>query len=77
MKTLRIWWNEGLASLGLWMAGRSARNRTLVDRLCRRVMTRMLEPSGEDFMRDPVIDEHEGFDPDELDRYQRGELAEP
>ena len=27
----------------------------------------------EDFMRDPIIDNDQGFDPEELDRYQRGE----
>jgi hypothetical protein len=30
-------------------------------------------PPEEDFMRDPLIDNDEGFDPEELDRYQRGE----
>ena len=75
MTTLRMWWREQLGALRLWMAGRSARNRTLIDKLCRRVVTRVLEPPGEDFMRDPLIDEHKGFDPDELERYQRGERA--
>lgn len=28
-----------------------------------------------DFMRDPIVDNDQGFDPDELDRYQRGETA--
>jgi hypothetical protein len=27
----------------------------------------------DDFMRDPLVDNDLGFDPDELDRYQRGE----
>ena len=77
MTAFRTWWREWFGAFGLWMAGRSARNRTLVDRLCRRMMTRVLEPPGEDFMRDPIIDAHEGFDPDELERYQRGERIEP
>ena len=76
MKSLRTWWRERLGALRLWMAGRSARNQTFVDKLCRRIVIRALAPPGEDFMRDPLIDEHEGFDPDELERYQRGELAE-
>jgi hypothetical protein len=32
-------------------------------------------PPEKDFLRDPLIDNDEGFDPDELDRYQRGETA--
>ena len=77
MTTLRLWLRERLGALRLWMAGRSARNRTIVDKMCRRMVIRALEPPGEDFMRDPLIDEHEGFDPTELDRYQRGEVVEP
>lgn len=30
-------------------------------------------PTEHDFLRDPAIDNDQGFDPDELDRYQRGE----
>ena len=65
---------ERAATLGLWMAARASRNRSWLDRLCRKMVARAtrVEPA-QDFMRDPLIDNDLGFDPDELDRYQRGE----
>ena len=67
---------ERSARLMMWMAARSSRNKTLIDRLCRRLIVRATTVDPEkDFMRDPLIDNDEGFDPDELDRYQRGETA--
>ncbi len=65
---------ERSATIALWMAERASRNKSLLDRLCRRMVARAtrIEP-GRDFMRDPLIDNDRGFDPDELDRYQRGE----
>lgn len=62
------------ARLAMRMAARSSRNRTLLDRLCRLLIDKaMRRDPHEDFMRDPEIDNDPGFDPDELDRYQRGE----
>ena len=29
----------------------------------------------DDFLRDPLIDNDQGFDPNELDRFQRGETG--
>ena len=67
---------ERSARLMVWMAARSSRNKTLIDRLCRKLIARATTvPPEEDFMRDPLIDNDEGFDPDELDRYQRGEAV--
>jgi hypothetical protein len=65
---------ERSATIALWMAGRASRNKTFLDRLCRKMVARAtrIEPE-RDFMRDPLIDNDPGFDPDELDRYQRGE----
>ena len=60
-------------AIQMWMARRSSRNQTFVDRLCRRLLDRALTPPPEDdFMRDEFCDNDEGFDPEELDRYQRG-----
>ena len=65
---------ERSAKLAIWMAGRSSRNKSLLDKLCRWIITRELTvPQEQDFLRDELIDNDEGFDPDELDRYQRGE----
>ncbi|NCF20031.1 MAG: hypothetical protein GWP63_17490 [Haliea sp.] len=66
--------SEFMGKLMVAMAARSSRNRSLLDRLCRRALNRLTAlPPEEDFMRDPLIDNDEGFDPEELDRYQRGE----
>ncbi len=65
---------ERSAAMMVWIAGRSSRNKTLVDKICRKMVNRAthVDPK-DDFLRDPLIDNDEGFDPDELDRYQRGE----
>jgi len=65
---------ERSAKLAIWMAGRSSRNKSLLDKLCRwMVLRETAVPPENDFLRDELIDNDEGFDPDELDRYQRGE----
>ena len=64
------------AALKTWMARRSSRNKSFIDRLCRRMIEKATAPDPEDdFMRDPLIDDDQGFDPDELDRFQRGETG--
>ncbi len=66
---------ERAATIGIWIAGRAARNQTLLDRVCRRLLARATGVDrGKDFMRDPLVDEELGFDAEELDRYQRGEI---
>lgn len=61
--------------LQMWMAGRSSRNKSLIDKICRFIVTKASTPKPEDdFLRDEFVDNDEGFDPDELDRFQRGEL---
>ena len=65
---------ERSAQLTIWMAERSSRNKSLLDKLCRWVVVRKTAvPLEQDFLRDELIDNDQGFDPDELDRYQRGE----
>jgi len=64
------------ARLKTWMATRSSRNKTFIDRMCRRMIEKAVATDPEkDFMRDPLIDNDEGFDPEELDRFQRGETS--
>ena len=66
---------ERSARLQMWLAGKSSRNKSLSDRFCRWLLVRMTTPKPEDdFLRDDFVDNDEGFDPDELDRFQRGEL---
>jgi hypothetical protein len=67
---------ERTAKIAIWMAGRSSRNKTLLDKMCRWVVTRGTAVLPEhDFLRDELVDNDKGFDPDELDRYQRGEKS--
>lgn len=56
----------------------ASRDQGFVDRVCRMLATRLLTlPPEDDFMRDAWIDNDIGFDPDELDSYQRGESSMP
>lgn len=64
---------ERKIGLVTWVASRGSRNATPLDRVCRGIAAFLLMPPGEDFMRDPLVDEHQGFDPDELERYSKGE----
>lgn len=65
---------ERSTKLTVWMAGKSSRNKSLSDKICRFLVTRATAVKPEDdFLRDPLIDNDQGFDPDELDRFQRGE----
>ena len=67
---------EGAAKLLVWMASRASRNKTPVDKFCRFAVSRLTkQPADKDFMRDDFVDNDQGFDPDELDRYQRGDTA--
>lgn len=64
---------ERSARLQMWIAGKSSRNKSLSDKFCRWLLIRMTTPKPEDdFLRDEFVDNDEGFDPDELDRFQRG-----
>lgn len=67
---------ERSAKLMVWMVGKSSRNRSLSDRICRFLVNRatMVKPE-DDFLRDPLIDNDVGFDPNELERFQRGEIS--
>ncbi|CAA0121196.1 Uncharacterised protein [Halioglobus japonicus] len=65
---------ERSARLAAFLAARSSRNKSLSDKICRYLVNRATAVKPEDdFMRDPLIDNDMGFDPDELDRFQRGE----
>ncbi|MEO0817892.1 MAG: hypothetical protein AAFX86_11390 [Pseudomonadota bacterium] len=67
---------ERSAKLMVWMAGKSSRNKSLSDKICRLLVRRATAVKPEDdFLRDPLIDNDQGFDPDELDRFQRGETG--
>lgn len=65
---------ERSTKLMIWMAGKSSRNKTFLDKLCRRLVSKATAVKPEnDFLRDPLVDNDLGFDPDELERFQRGD----
>ncbi|MEO1029415.1 MAG: hypothetical protein AAFX02_10200 [Pseudomonadota bacterium] len=67
---------ERAAKLMMWMAGKSSSNRSLSDKICRFIVSRATAVKPEDdFLRDPFVDNDTGYDPDELDRFQRGETG--
>ena len=66
--------SELVGRLMVAVARRSSRNQTWLDRRCRKLLERATQvPPERDFMRDEFVDADLGFDPDELERYQRGE----
>ncbi len=68
---------ERSAKLMTWMAGKFSRNKTVSDRICRFFVERATAVKPEDdFLRDPLIDNDVGFDPEELERFQRGEFTQ-
>lgn len=70
-------WEEWKARTALRIGARASRQGGLVDRLCRRLLVRLMElPPEDDFMRDEWVDLDQGYDPEELARYERGELEE-
>lgn len=69
---------ERRAKIMIWIARRSSRNRSFIDRLCRQLIEKALFKQPEnDFLRDEEIDNDLGFDADELERYQRGDAVSP
>lgn len=68
-------WSEWIAAFKIHLAARSARYESWLDKISRILVGNEIRPPGInfDFERDELIDNHPGFDPDELDRYQRGE----
>lgn len=66
----RVWKSK----LTMWMASRAMRNKTALDRYFRSMIEKgMTLPPDNDFMKDDIIDNDQGYDPEELARYQRGE----
>lgn len=59
-----------VAKVGFALAKKASRDRTWSDRLARRLLGRVLAFH---FDVDQMVLADQGYDPDELDRYQRGE----
>ena len=59
----------GMAEVGFALAKKASRNQTWGDRLARRVLKSVLRF---DFGLDEMVLADQGYDPDELERYQKG-----
>lgn len=67
---------ERNARIANWLGQRASRNTGVVDRMCRWLLDRAMTVAPEDdWMRDDWVDNDMGYDPDELERYQRGESS--
>lgn len=56
-----------LAKIGFALAKKASRNQTWFDRIARRILERVLKFN---FDLDEMVLMDQGYDPDELDRYQ-------
>lgn len=60
-----------IGKLLIYAASAGARNRTLLDKVLRFVVgTFFAVPKNDDFMADPLIDNDQGFDVEELRKYR-------
>lgn len=57
------------AKIGFALAKKASRNQTWFDRLARRILERVLHFN---FDLDEMVVSDQGYDPDELERYQKG-----
>jgi len=62
------WQRRAMAALGYWLARRGSRQGNVIDRLACRVLERLLRF---DFDLEDRVRHDRGYDPDELERYQR------
>jgi hypothetical protein len=60
---------EAIAKIGFALAKKASRNQTWFDRLARRVLERVLHFN---FDLDEMVLTDQGYDPDALERYQKG-----
>lgn len=67
------WLRAGMAKGAFTLAKRASRNQSWSDRAIRRLLGRVLEFN---FDLDEMVLADQGYDPDELDRYQRGEIPD-
>jgi hypothetical protein len=59
-----------MAKLGFFLAKRASRNQTAFDRFARRLLPTLLPKC--EFELDEMVIADQGYDPDELERYQKG-----
>ncbi|SEQ38203.1 hypothetical protein SAMN04488038_10610 [Solimonas aquatica] len=60
---------EAMAKIAFALAKKASRNQTWFDRLARRILERVLHFN---FDLDEMVIADQGYDPDELTRYQKG-----
>lgn len=75
-RLLNVFRAEWIGRLMTFLVDASARNRTPFEKLSRFIVNEVFRlPKQDDFMADSYVDNDEGFDLEELRRYQRGELS--
>lgn len=63
-----------IGQLMIFLADAGGRNRTPFEKLSRFIVAKVFTvPKSDDFMADDFVDNDEGYDLEELRRYQRGE----
>lgn len=67
------WLRVGMAKGAFILAKRASRNQTFSDRCIRVLLGRVLKFN---FDLDEMVLTDQGYDPDELERYQRGEIPD-
>ncbi len=67
------WVRVAMAKGAVVLAKRASRNQSWSDRLIRRLLDRVLKFN---FDLDEMVLLDQGYDPDELERYQRGEIPD-
>ena len=73
-RLLNIFRQDFVGKTMIILADAGARNRTPFDKVARVIVSMVFTvPKHDDFMADDFVDNDEGFDLDELRRYQRGE----
>ena len=60
---------ERMAKIAFGLAKKGSRNQSWSDRIARRVLQRVLQFN---FDQDEMVIADQGYDPDELERYQKG-----
>lgn len=66
---MRNFFRELMAKVAFALAKKGSRNQSWSDHLSRRILERVLDFN---FDQDEMVIQDQGYDPDELERYQKG-----
>ena len=73
-RLLNVFRAEFVGKTMIFLADAGARNRTPFDKVARVILKMVfIVPKSDDFMADDYVDNDQGYDLEELRRYQRGQ----